>query len=189
MIALVLPLTASTVMPLDFEALSQRASSVIGGRITNIESEKDASTGYIYSTITVAVTQAVPAELAGREYTFRMLGGEVGGDNLQISDFPRLAVDQSVVLFLQGETASVFGPTVGLWQGVFFVESDIAAGRETVTDHLRRPVLGVRDRELVRGFNRARSGPGRSLSAGDAPEGLGMSEFFEQIRQHRGAGR
>jgi len=173
------PLAASTVVAMDFADISQRARHVIGGRITSVVSEQDAASGYIYSTVTVAVSEAVPAEYAGREYKFRMIGGQVGDNTVTISDFPQLQTDQGVVLFLQDETGTVFGPTVGLWQGVFFVERDASSGKESITDHQGRRVLGVRNRQLIRGFG--------SASAESAPQGVGVKEFFDQVRAHRGA--
>jgi hypothetical protein len=165
--------------------LSQRAQSVIGGRITKVVSETDPASGYIYSTVTVAVSDAVPAQYTGREYSFRMVGGEADGRSLHISDFPQLSAEQSVVLFLQSETSTVFGPTVGLWQGVFFVESG-SNGTQVVTDSQRRPVLGIRDRELVRGFSRQSRANVQGVAAEGAPEGLDVKEFFNQVRLHRG---
>ena len=173
------PLAASTVVAMDFADISQRARHVICGRITSVVSEQDPLSGYIYSTVAVAVIEAVPAEYAGREYKFRTIGGQAGETTLAISDFPQLQADQGVVLFLQGETATVFGPTVGLWQGVFFVERDGSSGKETITDHQGRRVLGVRNRQLIRGFG--------SASAESAPQGVGVKEFFDQVRAYRGA--
>jgi hypothetical protein len=181
LLSLPAPSAASTVVAMDFADISQRARQVIGGRITSVVSEQDPLSGYIYSTVTVAVSEAVPAEYAGREYSFRMIGGQAGDKTLAISDFPKLQTDQGVVLFLQGETATVFGPTVGLWQGVFFVERDGSSGKETITDHQGRRVLGVRNRQLIRGFGGA--------SVGSAPQGVGVKEFFDQVRAHRGAGQ
>ncbi len=186
MLAVALPLAASSGVSFNFAELSQRAQSVIGGRITKVVSETDPASGYIYSTVTVAVSDAVPAQHAGREYSFRMVGGESGGQSLYISDFPRLETDESVVLFLQSNTSTVFGPTVGLWQGVFFVEDGAANGKQTVTDSQRRPVLGVSDRQLVRGFSRASRGEVQGVAAEGAPEGLDLQEFFNQVRLHRG---
>ncbi len=185
LIGMALPLAASSVVSFDFAELSQRAQSVIGGRITKVVSETDPASGYIYSTVTVAVTDAVPAQHAGREYSFRMLGGEADGQSLYISDLPQLKAAESVVLFLQSNTSTVFGPTVGLWQGVFFVE-DGPNGKQAVTDSQRRPVLGISDRQLVRGFSRESRGNVQGLAAEGAPEGLGLTEFFNQVRAHRG---
>ena len=120
----------------------------------------------------------------GREYTFRMIGGKLDGKSLHIADFPRMTVDDTVVLFLNDQPSSVFGPTVGLWQGVFFVESD-GAGSETVTDHQHQPILGVRNKQLLRGVRR--TGEKTALAGEDgSPQAMGIDEFFEQVQTHRG---
>ena len=116
-----LPLSASSVVPVDFARLSQLAHRVIGGRITEVTPSRDATNGYIYSNVKVLVSHSNPSEWVGREYTFRMIGGELDGKSLHIADLPRMTVDDTVVLFLNDQPSSVFGPTVGLWQGVFFV--------------------------------------------------------------------
>ena len=181
---LTVPLGASSVVPVDFARLSQLADHVVGGRITEVTASRDADTGYIYSNVKVLVSHSSPGEWVGQEYSFRMIGGELDGKSLYIADFPSLTVDDSVVLFLNDQPASVFGPTVGLWQGVFFIESD-AAGRETVSDHLRRPILGVREKQLLRGVRP--TGEKSALTGEDsAPPALGIDEFFQQVQAHRG---
>ena len=176
-------LGASTVLPVDFARLSQLAHHVVSGRITQITPSQDAETGYLYSTVRVLVSHSSPSEWVGREYSFRMIGGDLNGQSMHIADFPRLTVDDEVVLFLNDQPSSVFGPTVGLWQGVFYVDSDLA-GNKTVTDHLRRPILGVRDKQLLRGVPGSAA---KSAFASSAPLGLGIDEFFAQIESQRGA--
>ena len=179
-----LPLSASSVVPVDFARLSQLAHRVIGGRITEVTPSRDATNGYIYSNVKVLVSHSNPSEWVGREYTFRMIGGELDGKSLHIADLPRMTVDDSVVLFLNDQPSSVFGPTVGLWQGVFFVESD-GAGSETVTDHQHQPILGVRNKQLLRGVRR--TGEKTALAGEDgSPQAMGIDEFFEQVQTHRG---
>ena len=179
-----LSLGASSVIPVDFARLSQLAHRVIGGRITEVTASRDGNDGYIYSNVKVLVSRSNPGEWVGREYTFRMIGGELDGKSLHIADFPQMQVDDTVVLFLNDQPASVFGPTVGLWQGVFFVESD-AAGVETVTDHQRQPVLGVREKQLLRGIRR--TGEKSALTGEDGgPQAMGIDDFFEQVQTYRG---
>ena len=186
-------LAASTVLRVNFARLSQSAHHVVEGRVTGIVADKDPATGYIFSKVTLSVSQAVPSALAGREYSFRMIGGELDGKRLYIADFPRFQVGEKVVLFLNSQTASVFGPTIGLWQGVFFVEKDPSTGVETVTDYQRRPIIGVRDQQLLRGAVREKVSSAALTITGGSPSvspasSLRTSEFFDQIRVHRAQG-
>ena len=183
-------LAASTVLPVNFARLSRSAHHVVAGRVTSITADKDPATGYIFSKVTLAVSEAVPSSLVGREYSFRMIGGELDGKRLYIAGFPRFQTGEKVVLFLNSQTSSVFGPTIGLWQGVFFVEKDASTGAETVTDYQRRPIIGVRDRRLLRGAPREKVSSadltiGGGAASGSPANSLRTSEFFEQIRVHR----
>ena len=168
---LAVTLAASTVLRVNFARLSQSADRVVAGRVTSITADKDPATGYIFSNVTLSVSEAVPSTLVGREYSFRMIGGELDGKRLYIADFPRFQVDEKVVLFLNSQTGGVFGPTIGLWQGVFFVDKDPSTGAETVMDHKRRPIIGVRDQQLLRGAAREKVSSTALTIGGGTPSG------------------
>src|SRR5712692_7338894 len=136
-------LWASSVVPLTFTELSKRAHRVVIGRIERITAHDDAQTGRILSRIEVAPSRS----LAGGSLlpvSFEMTGGTVGDRRQWISGFPQLKPGDRVVLFLAEDTSTPLGPTIGLWQGVFFVEND-----QTITDHRRRPIAGIRGEEVV----------------------------------------
>ncbi len=183
-LVLTLALSASTVVRLDVGQLSQLATNIVGGQITNITPEKDSDNGYIYSNVTMQVSHAIPSTLAGHNYQFRMVGGELNGKRLHIAGLPQFRVGQDVVLFLNSQPEGVFGPTVGLWQGVFFVERDAATGMQTVSDHQRRPILGVGDQRFVVGL--PRTGEHRTaVASGSSSSGLAIDQFFDRIRTLR----
>jgi hypothetical protein len=183
-LAVAAPLFANSTLRVDFGQLSGMAARVVAGRITKVTAAEDPN-GYIYSTVTVAVSQAVPAQLAGREYSFRMLGGELNGRIQYIADYPKLSPGNEVVLFLNADTTNVFGPTVGLGQGVFFLESSAFDGVQRVMDRFGRPVLGIRGQRLVRGVRRPDDPTGAALSTSKGGAAIAVSDFFEQIRQQR----
>ena len=163
------PVAASTVLPVDFAELSETAHHVIAGEIVEITPSRNEQTGHIYSDVAIIVSHSSPGALAGHRYTFRMIGGEMDGKTLSIADFPQLKLNEKVVLFLHDTTSSVFGPTIGLWQGVFFVDEDVA-----VADHLYRPVVGVKKDQLLRG----------AKSSGSAA-GMSLDDFFAEVGSHR----
>jgi hypothetical protein len=183
-LALTAPLFANSTLRVDFGQLSGMAARVVAGRITNVTAAEDPN-GYIYSTVTVAVTQAVPAQLAGRAYSFRMLGGELNGRVQYIADYPKLRRGNEVVLFLNSNTSNVFGPTVGLGQGVFFLESSAFDGVQRVMDRFGRPVLGIREQRLIRGVRRAGDPASAALGTSKGSPAIPVNDFFEQIRQQR----
>ncbi len=183
--ALAAPLAATTVVKMNFAQLSRAAHNVVAGRIIDITPGKDPATGYIYSRVTLSVSQAIPATLVGRSYTFNMVGGVMNGKRLHIAGFPKLEQDQKVILFLNNQTKTVFGPTTGLWQGVFFVKQDSASGAETVTDHRGYPIVSIENHRLIRALPPAPESKDVVIS-GPQPTRLAVTEFFDAVRANRG---
>lgn len=181
-----LPVKASSVLSVDFDQLSRLARHVVSGTVTAIDAEV-ADNGYIYSNITIKVRRAAPLQLQGGEYTFRMLGGESNGKRLHIQGMPRFGVGDRVALFLNDQPSEVFGPTVGLWQGVFFIETDPSSGRDVMLSAERRPILSVRENQLVRGTPLKKGEmTTKALSAEGGVSALSADQFFDEIRLRRG---
>jgi hypothetical protein len=178
-------LYANSALRVNVAQLSTLSERVVAGRIIKITAAQDPGNGYIYSTVTIAVSQAVPAQLAGREYSFRMIGGEANGRTQYIADYPKFNAGNEVVLFLNADTASVFGPTVGLGQGVFYLETTDSDSVQRVMDRFGRPVLGIRDQKLIRGV-RHDDPAGAALGAtGKGAPAMAVGDFFEQVRSLR----
>jgi hypothetical protein len=144
-------LDASTVVSLNFDELSRASNTVVAGEVVNITADRDAN-GYIYSTVTIRVSEAVPQTLVGADYVFRMVGGTLNGQSTYIQGMPKFAVGDGLILFLNESTDGAMGPTVGLWQGVFHLDS--SAG---VSDSSRQLVVGVEGARLMDAVRDARS--------------------------------
>jgi hypothetical protein len=178
-------LYANSALRVNLGQLSTLSERVVAGRITKITAAEDPRNGYIYSTVTIAVSQAVPEQLAGREYSFRMIGGEANGRTQYIADYPKLGMGNDVVLFLNADTASVFGPTVGLGQGVFYLESTTSDSVQRVMDRYGRPVLGIRDQSLIRGVRRDHPTGAALGTTGKGAAAMAVGDFFQQVRSLR----
>jgi len=165
-------LQASTVLPMNLRELAGQAARVAVGRIDRIESFRDAASGHIHSRVEVAETRSLTGAPLGR-LTFEMTGGRVGDLQQWIAGMPQLAEGDEVVLFLAGSTQTPLGPTVGLWQGIFFVEN------ERITDHRRRPIAAIRGDEIVRAPE-----PRPGAVAQGAPS-LSLDQFLAQVRAFR----
>ena len=142
-------LDASSVIEVSFDQLSRASNTVISGEVVSIVADRDPN-GYIYSTVTIRVSEAVPQELIGTDYAFRMVGGELDDESTYIQGMPRFSVGDGLVLFLTETPESLLGPTVGLWQGVFHVETSSTDGSKTISDYERQLVVGVRESSLMR---------------------------------------
>ena len=167
-----LPLGASSVIPVDFARLSQLAHRVIGGRITEVTASRDGNDGYIYSNVKVLVSRSNPGEWVGREYTFRMIGGELDGKRVSIQGVPQLAAGDDVILFLNSQSDSVMGPTVGLWQGIYFVATNPYTSQDVVLNHSRKAIALTTKGAVAT----------PSLGLEDAAD---ADAFFERVRSYR----
>lgn len=165
-------LSASSVIPMSLREISARASRVAVGRVERITSSRDAETGRIQSRVEVAATRSLAGEPLGT-LTFEMAGGAVGELRQWIAGFPQFQVGDQVVLFLADTTGTPLGPTVGLWQGVYFVEPD-----GTVGDHRRQPLAEIRGDDVVKApvSRDGRVAQGTRVS---------LDEFLGQVRGFR----
>lgn len=166
---------ASSVVPLNFREVSTLADRVVIGRIERITSYKDSQTGRILSRIEIAPTRRIGGGSL-ETVAFEITGGTVGELRQWIAGFPALQAGDRVVLFLAGDTSTPLGPTVGLWQGVFFVENDPATGVEIITDHRRRPVAEIRGDDLV-----LAAGGQAAQAATPRAAGLSLDSFVQRI--------
>jgi hypothetical protein len=164
-------LSGSTVAPLTFNDLSAKAHRITIGRIDRIISQRDANGVRIVSKIDLTETHSVSGA-APATFSFTMDGGTLDGIRQSISGFPSFTAGDRVVLFLAEDTSTPFGPTLGLWQGVFFVQTD-ANGVETVTDHQRRPLAELRGDQVVR--------------AGQPDSRVTLEAFLDKVRSLRGS--
>ena len=180
------PLAASSVREVSFDTLSRSAKRVVSGEIVRVVSEYG-DNGFIYTDVTMMVRNAAPRSLEGRPYTFRTIGGEVDGKRLFVQGMPRFEVGQQVALFLHDTPETALGPTVGLWQGVFFVDRDALTGQQVMLDSNRRPVLGLEGAKLVRGPKTVETSQAPGLSLVEAPKAMAVDSFFEKVRAYRGA--
>ena len=116
-----------------------------------------------------------------------MVGGELDGRRVYVQGMPRFEAGEEVVLFLNRQTSTVMGPTVGLWQGVFYVGRDKATGESFILDHNRQPVLGLTERaEILKGPKTPADFSLKSLSLEGGREPWTADRFFDSVRGFRG---
>jgi hypothetical protein len=69
---------------------------------------------------------------------------------------------------------------------VFFLESGDQQGVQRVKDRFGRPVLGIRDYQLIRGVPRSPDAQSAAIGTGTKPRpAMSLDEFFEQVRMVR----
>jgi hypothetical protein len=159
--------------------LSAQANQIVTGRIERMTSSRDSATGHLTTRVELADARSFAGDALGT-LTVNMAGGTSGDIREWIAGFPAFNTGDRVVLFLADETATPLGPTVGLWQGVFFIEQD-TAGADIVTDHLRRPIIAVRGDQIVPGTLRLP----RGVVAQTAGPRVTLDSFLTRVRDLR----
>ena len=169
------PAAATTVDPVDFDALVRQSDAAALVEVVAVRSAWVGvnETRRIATFVRVRPLEVLKGELPA-ETELDFTGGTVGADTLRITGVPQFAVGQREVLFIQGNGRMVC-PLVGFWHGRVAVRKSAADGAERVFLHDGRPVTDV--------AALGRSSDRENVSADVAPgAGLGVGEFLDAVR-------
>lgn len=117
MLAGVVAAGASTFIALSRQELVSQSDAVIQGRVLKVSSYWGQEGRVIMSEVLVQVEEKIAGN-APSVVRVRTFGGTVGGYTVEAHGFPKFAVNDHVVLFLQNanETAEVTGYRQGQWR-------------------------------------------------------------------------
>jgi hypothetical protein len=116
-LAAAVPAAASTFLAMSQHELVSQSDAVVQGRVLKVSSFWSPSGRVIMSEALVQVEEKVRGN-APSVVKVRTFGGTVGGYTVEAHGFPKFAVDERVVLYLQNanETAEVTGYQQGQWR-------------------------------------------------------------------------
>jgi hypothetical protein len=120
---------ATTLARMSVEQMSQAAQVIVRARCMENAVSWDA--GEIWTLTSFDVEEVWRGSTAAR-ITVRLLGGRVGNLTSSVSGIPRFRPGEEVVLFLEATQRGDFS-VVSWEQGTFRIGSDVATGRERVT--------------------------------------------------------
>jgi len=117
LLAAVVPAAASTFIALSHHELVSQSDAVIQGRVLKVSSFWDPTGRVIVSEALIQVEEKVRGN-APSVVKVKTFGGTVGGYTVEAHGFPKFAVNDHVLLFLQNanETAEVTGYRQGQWR-------------------------------------------------------------------------
>jgi hypothetical protein len=129
---------ATTVLPLTFERLVLDADLIFAGRAVSQRSEWREMRGQrsIVTLVTFAV-DSVHKGRAGSTVTLQFLGGTVGDITLDVTEMPKFAPGERVLLFVENDGASA-SPIVGFYHGRLALRPQ--GGRDAVFKHNGEPL-------------------------------------------------
>jgi hypothetical protein len=115
--------SASTVVAMSLDQMTERAESVLVGRVTGTRADWNTARTRIYTYVTLEVDRYLKGGSASKVATVRVLGGRVGPYAAMVPGSPRFEVGEEVLLFCAGGGARI--PTVvGLSLGKFTIATD-----------------------------------------------------------------
>jgi hypothetical protein len=128
------PAHATMMVPLDVEALTQRAEQVVVGTVESSTSHWTAGKGAIYTEVAIRVDHSMKGEAdKGSLVTVRHEGGSVDGIGMRVFGAAHFTVGEEVVVFIETRAANHY--IVGMAQGKMQVVRS-ASGKKIITRDL-----------------------------------------------------
>jgi hypothetical protein len=133
---------AGTALRLDVPQLAERAALVLEGRVREARGVLS-STGLVETEYLLEVDRTLYGDHQPVR-TLRVPGGVLpGGDGLLLPGMPRMLPGEDVLLFLTGPSAAGARMPVGLSQGKFRVETNLAGERRLTRRHGSLTTVGA----------------------------------------------
>ncbi len=127
---------ATTLARMNLQRLTAAATAIVRARC--LESSSTWEGGEIWTLTSFQTLESFKGALPG-DFTVRLIGGQVGGIESIVSEVPRFAPGEEVVLFLDTTTGGDYAVTPWV-EGTFRVRRD-RAGRRIVTEESARQLV------------------------------------------------
>jgi len=163
--------SATTVLPLSLEQLSDRAELIFYGSVLENTVIRDGNKGRIATLTRFQVHDLIKGQAADT-HTIKQIGGEIaGGRSLHIHGVPRYEVGESYVIFLPRPSSLGFSSPVGLHQGNFTVNE---------TDGVKSVSNGAR----LRGYSGDKAARAPLAVQADDPTRAQLADFINSVRAY-----
>ncbi len=138
-------LSATSVLPLTFDDLVTRATTIVRCDVVDVRAEwrERRDDRAIVTVVTIRV-QSVLKGSSGNMVRLDFLGGAVDDTSLRVAGMPSFAVGDQAFLFIDG-TGAALSPLVGFGLGRFAIQHDAFTQRAFVTNFDGRAFRGPTD--------------------------------------------
>ena len=116
---------SAEVEDMSLEDLTSKASTILRGTVSNVESHWNEDQTMIYTSVTISVEGYLKGATMPKEVIIEVPGGTVGEITLWVSDTPTFEEGQEVILFLREEYFQI----VGWSQGKYTIVDDMVLER------------------------------------------------------------
>jgi hypothetical protein len=136
-----LPVSATTVMQMNFDDVVHKAQLIFEGRVIAVESRQTGPRA-IHTIITFQVLDVVKGNYEQSTIELSYLGGRVGNREMWVAEMQIPAVGEAGVYFVGNPGETMIHPLVGWSQGHYRIERS-SSGAAGVTTAQGRAVTGV----------------------------------------------
>ena len=116
--------SATSLLPINLEQLSTRATIIFYGTVLNNQVKNDAASGHIATFTEFEVIELIKGNTANK-HTIKQIGGHLKETNttLRIHGVPEYRVGNEYVIFLPEKSSLGFSSPIGLHQGSYSVST------------------------------------------------------------------
>lgn len=144
--------SGSSVLQVSFDELVVGANLIVEGRVLQVEARQDPHTPFIWTHVTLDVSEVLHGSLESDRIELRFLGGTAGGRTLRVTDMAVPEPGEQGIYFIENASRLQVHPLLGWQQGHFRVEAGPdgvervrATGRRTVAGITSVPIPSPRD--------------------------------------------
>lgn len=186
LLAISLPASATTLLPLSLEQLSSRAALIFYAEVTANEVLKDPQSGQIVTLTTFRVLDLIKGQVNGKDgstHTIKQLGGVIPGQQqrLMVHGIPGFVSGRQYVVFLPEPSRLGFCSPLGLHQGSFAVIDNNGTQLVSNGNALAPPVLPANARTTDAGPDQRNTSLPLAVVPG-RPSQAQLRSFIDTVR-------
>src|SRR5712691_10302414 len=115
------------------DALARMSDLVATGHVTDLRTARDPANNWIYTYVTVELTDVLSGSVDSPFVVLKQLGGTVGDETMVVFDQARFSWGEDVLFFAETRPRDGSLYTASLWEGKWTVERDLKTNARVAT--------------------------------------------------------
>ena len=160
------------------DQLAAFSAAIVTGRVSDVATGRDVTTGAIHTYVTVAVDSVLKGDISERTIVVKQAGGRLRDEQFTVFGQSEFVSGEDVMLFLEVRPRDKTLYTAALWQGKWNLERDLSTSERIATrrnpdTHERGVLQGDPERRVLSTFSARLS----ALAANRTGATLGVRSF------------